>query len=40
MLNEILADMGVSKSNPLNWLLNLFVAAVMLWMRMFFHYMG
>lgn len=40
IISEILADMGIAKGTLVTWLINLFLASAMLWMRMFFHYMG
>jgi len=40
LLNEILADMGITKSSPLKWVTNLFLATLMLWMRMLLHNVG
>lgn len=40
IISEILADMGIAKAGAVGWAGNLTLAAVMLWMRMFLHYMG
>lgn len=40
ILNEILADMGIAKAGALEWAKNLLLAALMLQLRMFCHYMG
>lgn len=40
MMKEILADLGITKGGAMHWFSNLFLAALMLWFRMFFHYMG
>ena len=40
LLNEILADMGISKSSPLKWATNLTLATLMLWLRMLLHNVG
>ena len=40
ILNEILADMGIAKAGAVQWTKNLLLAALMLQLRMFCHYMG
>ena len=40
ILNEIVNDMGIKKSEFWDWISTVFLATFVFWMRMVFHYVG